>query len=646
MTKPERAAKWLIPYFQENPRIHLHLRKKISVLTILGVLMVSAMVFSVPPTSAVAPEAAQTDIFLVGTIDLGYDLDPQFSWDSASSDINQQIWEGLFAYNLGDPHLRTVPRLAAGCGNWSADAMMFSVPLREGVTFHDGSKFNATAVKHSFDRLWNLCVYEDDQVRELYFPYGFNGTTAFNNASAGYGYVLNETVIVSEYEILFKLNYPYVVFNALLTFTASYIVHPATTTFDTYLEFGNIANDTAIGTGPYICTSHTTAEAVFEYYEDYYRGEPAIKNFKYILYATSVASAQALLAGDLDAGDWNPDFLQDFIDADHMYVGPYRTNTIITYMGYNNHLISKDYRTAMNLAINYDYITETIYNGNTKRMVSIVPEGIAYHTPCDVPTYDVVAARQYLIDNIEDFTTDTGLDATSTDDDWLAVAGSGGPVANYNYHYNLGNVVREDIGVLMKTNMAQIGIKINVIGITWGSYLNLLYNEHDTLNLYLIGWMPDYNDPSNYINPLMSNTSDGNAAQVNDPWLQGKLEAGITETDETDRKALYVEMQEYIAEDLQPWAFIAVGWSRNAHPITTRPQRNAMGYQYIFPWGWKDTNTTFTDTLLEEWCNEGGPVPTEFMPDDSPATTIPGYSMFVLLGVVAATIAAIIKKRK
>jgi peptide/nickel transport system substrate-binding protein len=622
--------------------------KKISVLTIMGILMVSAFIFSVPPTLAASPEAAQTDTFLFGTTSLGYDLDPQFSWDSASSDINNQIWEGLFAYNLGDPHLRTVPRLASGCGNWSTDGMAFTVPLRENVTFHNGDKFNATAVKHSFDRLRMLCTYEDDQVRELYFPYGFNGTgtAAFTDAAHGYGYILNETRIDSEYQITFFLNFPYVVFNAVLCFSASYIMHPATTNNDTYLEFGNIANNTAIGTGPYICTAHTATEVVFTYYEDYYRGTPAIKDFKYVLYTSSVAISQALLSQDLDAGGWNPDYLQDFIDADHMYVGPYRTNTIITYMGYNNVHISKDYRTAMNLAINYEYVTETIYNGNAARMTSIVPEGIAYHVACDVPEYDVAAARAYLIANIEDFTADTGLDATSTDDDWVAVSESNSPVLSVQYQYNLGNIVREDVGVLMKTNFAQIGIRVNIGGVTWGQFLAMLYDDKNALDIYMVGWMPDYNDPSNYINPLMSNTSDGNSAQVNDPYLQGLIADGITETNETERQAIYETMQHYIAEDLQPWAFLAVGWGRNAHPITTRPQRNAMGYQYVFPWGWKDTNTTFTDPYLETWCNAGSPIPTEFMPDDTPTGGIPGYSMFVLLGVVAATIAAIIKKRK
>jgi peptide/nickel transport system substrate-binding protein len=627
--------------------------KKIKVLTIMGIFLVSAMIFSVPPTAAVAPKAAANEEYLlVGTTNLGYDLDPQFSWDSASSDINNQVWEGLFAYDLGDPSLRVIPVLAAECGVWAADGLSYAVTLREGVTFSDGSAFNATAVKYSFDRLGDLCVYEGDQVGELYFPFGINGTKiGYNDASVGYGYIINETVIVDDYHIIFELNYMYVPFEAVLCFSASFIMHPTLTPDhiknpgNSYLEFANISQDIAIGTGPYIVESHGTEEVVFEYNPTYHRGEPAILRFKYIKYTSSDTISVALLDETLDYGSWSADFLQDMRDSPHMVVGAKRPNTIISYLGYNNLKINLTMRKVMNLAIDYDYIIDEVLNGQATRMTSIIPPGILYHIDCDVPTLDLVAARALLID--EDFTEATGLDETSLDADWIAHSRTSEPVGHYLYTYNLGNIAREDIGIALMADFAKVGIRVQMEGVTWGAFLYKLYQDQDSLDLYRVGWMPDYNDPSNYVNPLMSNTSGGNSAQVNDPYLQELMDNGTKEIDPTARQAIYEEIQTYLAEVLQPWAFLFTGFSQNAVNEHITIQRNAMGYQYLFAWGWNDINTTWnTGYNNDVYCtaiNEN--IPEDFWPEVE-GGGIPGYSMFILLGVVAATIVAIIKKRK
>jgi len=297
------------------------------------------------------------------------------------------------------------------------------------------------------------------------------------------------------------------------------------------------------------------------------------------------------------------------------------------------------------MAIDYDYIIDEILNTQGTRMTSIVPPGILYHVDCDVPVLDLEAARALLID--EDFTDHYGLDETSLDEDWIAVAEGNGPVATYSYTYNLGNIAREDIGIALISDFAKVGIRVNMAGVTWGQFLSKLYTNPDSLDLFRVGWMPDYNDPSNYINPLMSNTSAGNGAQVNDPYAQELMDNGTRETNATLRQAIYVELQHYLAEDLQPWAFLFTGFSQNAVNEHITIQRNAMGYQYLFPWGWNDINTTWATGYDDDvYCSAiNTDIPADFWPEIV-ETTIPGYSMFILLGVVAATIVAIIKKRK
>jgi peptide/nickel transport system substrate-binding protein len=50
-----------------------------------------------------------------------------------------------------DEHLNIVPQLATSY-QWSADSKSLTLKLRQGVTFHDGEKFDAAAVKYNIER--------------------------------------------------------------------------------------------------------------------------------------------------------------------------------------------------------------------------------------------------------------------------------------------------------------------------------------------------------------------------------------------------------------------------------------------------------------------------------------------------------------
>ena len=91
--------------------------------------------------------------FIFGTVSGPSDLDPVHAWDSASIDVIEQVCEGLYMYNLSDPALEIVPRLASGPGIWDVTGKHLTVPLRRNVWFHDGTPFNAAAVNFTFSRI-------------------------------------------------------------------------------------------------------------------------------------------------------------------------------------------------------------------------------------------------------------------------------------------------------------------------------------------------------------------------------------------------------------------------------------------------------------------------------------------------------------
>ena len=434
-----------------------------------------------------------------------------------------------------------------------------------------------------------------------------------------------------EYTVEFVLNYAFAPFVSLLCFTGSMIVDTSVMPADDIIN----ENNTLIGTGPYKYLNNNGEIIEFEFYEDYYRGVPAVKKFNFVKYESSSAIETALLTGDIHMVTGNI----QFSSFTHPEYSEPKIGSIITYMGMNNVLINKTIRQAISYAIDYDYIINSIYRNLIVRMTSVVPPGIAYHQPQKVATYDVTAAREILIDT----GLSKGLDENSGYSEWVALAESGDPIAIYNYTYNEGNPIREIIGNEILENLKQIGIEVELTGVTWIEFLHKLFYYPYELNLYLIGWMPDYNDPSNYINPLFSNTSMSNSAQVNDPKLMGWMMDGLTEFNATKRRQLYYDIQEYITEDLMPWVFIGFNNGVSVHSIhVTDTQRNAMGYFYVFPITWYGEEAEWDEEI---WCNTGS-APLNATDLERPKAGIPGYSIAVVLGAAMITVMAIFKKKR
>ncbi len=76
-------------------------------------------------------------------------LDPHDTSDNVSYSVQSGIFERLFQF---DPHMKLQPWLATGYTS-NENATEFTLTLRKGVTFQDGTPFDAEAVKANLDRL-------------------------------------------------------------------------------------------------------------------------------------------------------------------------------------------------------------------------------------------------------------------------------------------------------------------------------------------------------------------------------------------------------------------------------------------------------------------------------------------------------------
>jgi len=142
--------------------------------------------------SAFAAEAQiPEDVLVVGQVAEPKSLDPATVTAVNDFRILVNVYDGLTRY--ADGTLRVVPGLAE---SWeiSEDGTVYTFKLREGVTFHDGTPFNAEAVKFNFDRMLN----EDHPYHDTGpFPLAF-----FFSA-------IERTEVIDEYEVALHLSEPY-----------------------------------------------------------------------------------------------------------------------------------------------------------------------------------------------------------------------------------------------------------------------------------------------------------------------------------------------------------------------------------------------------------------------------------------------------
>ena len=104
---------------------------------------------SAATSGAAAPTS--TTLHLSFLQDPGQPPDPDIFYAGQGLLLTQNLYEGLLSYKLGDAKAELAPSLAT---SWkvSNNFKTYDLTLRSGVTFHDGTAFDSSAVKASFDR--------------------------------------------------------------------------------------------------------------------------------------------------------------------------------------------------------------------------------------------------------------------------------------------------------------------------------------------------------------------------------------------------------------------------------------------------------------------------------------------------------------
>src|SRR5690625_1290341 len=452
-------------------------------------------------------------------------LDPGSTSDGESSRVTQQVLETLLEFEDESYDLR--PGLAH---DWdvSDDGLEYTFYLEEGVTFHDGTDFNAEAVKINFDRFADpeheYAFQEDGYV---YFMY----ETMFGGQKGDEGHVVDEVVAVDDYTVEFHLNKPLGFFLQNMAMTYFAITSPAALE-----EYGPEINENPVGTGPFKFVSWTKDDSIIlEKFEDYrIEGLPKLDRVIFEVIPDNAARLIALRSGDIDIMDGlNPDDAAG-VEADDDLILYARAENNFGYVGFNvqkEPVDNQTLRQAISHAIDREAIVEALYAGYGTPAVNPLPLSyLGYNDEVEGYQYDVEKAKELL--------AEAGYADGLEIDLWTM------PVARP-YMPD-----PETVAEIVQNNLAEIGVEVNIVREEWAPYLEKTQNgEHQ---MYMLGWSGTNGDPDYFLSSLLhgNNVGDSNREFYQNEEVDRLLDEAKVEIDQEKRAELYKEAQAIIAEEV------------------------------------------------------------------------------------------------
>src|SRR5436305_12796797 len=175
-----------------------------------------------------AAGAPPRDAIVIGLVAEPVTMDPPQITDLNSARVTKRIFEGLVGQELGSYKL--VPGLAQ---SWdiSRDGLIYTFRLRPNVTFHDGTPFNAEAVKFVFERQLN------DKG-----PYYATGTYPYVKGFLGN---VAGVEVVDPSTVQIRLKAPLTPFLQYLAHHSLYVYSP-----EALQKWGKVVVKHPVGTGP------------------------------------------------------------------------------------------------------------------------------------------------------------------------------------------------------------------------------------------------------------------------------------------------------------------------------------------------------------------------------------------------------------
>ncbi len=430
-------------------------------------------------------------------------MDPADHTATYTTAVLDPMYEGLTSF---DEQLQIQPQLATA---WSSNASgdVWTVSIRKGVFFHDGTGLDAKAVEESFERLL-------DPKRGL----------------AGAGPIRRAIASVSQLDestVRFRLTQPSASFPRILALAK--IVSPAA-------ERAGELGRHAVGTGPFQFAEWKTGEYVLEKRnERYWGGKPKIEQLKWLWTTEPALMNMALLAGEVDMVNPLPPVFAEALQRDGRISLVSGGSAAVFWIALNTKAKPLDdvrVRQALNYATDRQSLIASQLRGyGTPANSPLAPADEGYDPGVKGYSYDPEKARALLI----------------------AAGYPTGFALNIAAQESQANIVQAVAGMWEK-----VGVALHIRQMESGVFSQVIFGDPAQkaaadIQCVFASWTSSNLDPERQLGPLYRTESwspgGANLGFYSNHKLDLLLDQAAAELDASRRNGLYSEAQTIISRD-------------------------------------------------------------------------------------------------
>lgn len=480
------------------------------------------------PTPGASPAAVPTGALVFGSSGQPVNLEPGNITDGNSIYVQQQIYDRLLESKPGTTEVES-----ALATEWSAsaDGKTWTFKLRPGVKFHDGTAFDAAAVKFNIDRWWDR-----------------NHPNGYRNAGKTYeiwqqlfgGFkgepdsLLQELKIVDPATVQFLLKQPFAAFPKAIASGFFGMASP-TAIKKVGASYGT-PGSLAVGTGAYVFKEWRTGDrVVLAKNPDFWRSDlPKTGQLVTRFIQDPAARLAQLRAGQVDLTvDLAPDQKKE-LDADANLQAVARPSFNVGYLALNpsyKPLADARVRQAIAYAINRPAIVQAFWGELGRHDPHFLPDALAWANSPNLEPYpfEPQKAKQLLAE--AGYANGFDLEL------WYM------PVSRPYFP------TPKPIAEAFAADLSAIGIRVSLKTKDWAAYL-ADRRKPPGYQSFMLGWTGDYGDPDNF---YYAHYGPGSTSDIGN-WKNDRvfqlLNQGRATPDQPGRAKIYAEVDEILYKEV------------------------------------------------------------------------------------------------
>ncbi len=419
----------------------------------------------------------------------------------------------------------------------SADQRTWTLRLKRGYTFHDGTPVNAEAVKHAIERMQS----KGASAKVLMQP-------------------ITEVKTAGEDTVVLTTAKPYPALRANLANSHAGLVSPAADQ-----KLGDRFGVQPVSCGPYAFKEWTRGSRIVIARHDGYAGPRALYDQIVFRFVPDVSTRLFMIQrGEADlALRLGPAEVKQ-LEGSKVKVHPINGRNIFYQLNYTKAPTSdRRVRLAVNHAVDKQAIIEKVLLGAGSPARSVIEAMVWGHVPVGTYAYDPDRARKLIQE--------------------AGATGAKFVLMSPDNRYPFDSQVSQAVAGYLKA--VGLDVELRVIG-DWPGYIDAIKKRE--FNGYMLGWAGSTGDPDQVVQALFHSRRAGqtwNLGAHADKEADALIDAGGSTLDLAKRRTIYADLQKRLFEDA-PWIFMYRSTTYSAyHPdrITEFHTLDGSEFHYLFP---------------------------------------------------------------